>query len=83
MKSTSFVLDKEVVRVVNKMKKTGVKVLRGDEWHVEGDLILNKRKVYVPKNKELKVEIIWLYYDVLVVGHRRRWKMTDLVTKNY
>ena len=64
--------DEEVVRVVKKMKKAGVKVLRGDEWHVEEDLILSERKVYVPKNEELRVEIIWLYHNILAAGHRRR-----------
>ena len=65
------------------MKKAGVKVLRGDEWHVEEDLILSERKVYVPKNEELRVEIIWLYHNILAAGHRRRQKMMELVTRNY
>jgi len=34
--------------------------------------VLKKRKVYVPKDKALRVEIIWLYYEVLVTGHRGR-----------
>jgi len=33
---------------------------------------LNEGKVYVSKNKELRVEIIWLYYDVPVTGHEER-----------
>ena len=35
------------------------------------------------KNKELRSEIIWLYYDIPVAGHRGRWKMTKLVARNY
>ena len=27
------------------------------------------RKVYVPKDKELRVEIIWLHHDVLIAEH--------------
>jgi len=61
--------DKEVVRVVEKMKKVEVKVLRGEEWQIEGDLVLKKENVYVPKDKALRVEIIQLHYDVLVAGH--------------
>ena len=34
--------DKEVVRVVEEIKKTGVKVIKGDEWQVEGDLVLKE-----------------------------------------
>jgi len=29
------------------------------------------------------VEIIQLYHDVPAAGHRRRWKITELVTRNY
>ena len=63
---------KKVIRVVKKMKKTRVKVLWGDEWQIEGDLVLKEGKIYIPKNKELRVEIIRLYYNVLVVGHGGR-----------
>ena len=44
--------------------------------------MLKEEKVYVPKDKELWIEIIQLHHDVLVVGHRGRWK-TELVTRNY
>ena len=75
--------DKEVVKVVEKMKKARIKAVRGEEWQLEGDLILKKRKVYVPKDEELRIEIIQLHHDVLVARHRGKWKMTELVTRNY
>jgi len=50
--------DKEVVRVVEEIKKARIKVVRGEEWQLKGDLVLKKGKVYVPKNKELRAEII-------------------------
>ena len=40
------------------MKKAGVKILRGDEWQIERNLVLKEGNVYVPKDKELRVEII-------------------------
>jgi len=46
------------------MKKAGLKVLRGNEWKVEGNLVLKGEKIYILKNKELRVEIIWLHYDM-------------------
>ena len=45
--------------------------------------MLKEGKVYVPKDKELRAEVIWLHHDVLAVGHRGRWKMVELVTRNY
>jgi len=65
------------------MKKVGVKVVRGEEWQIEGELVLKEGKVYVLKDEKLRVEIIWLHHDTLVTGHGEKWKMTELVTKNY
>ena len=76
-------IDKEVVRVVKKMKKVGVKVVKEEEWQIKGDLVLKEGKVYVPKDKELREEIIWLHHNTLVAGHRRKWKITELVMRNY
>jgi len=50
--------DKEVVRVVEEMKKAGVKVLQGEEWQIEEELVLKEGKVYMPKDMELRAEII-------------------------
>ncbi len=46
--------DKDVVRVVEEMKKAKVKELQGNEWQIEGDLVLKKEKVYISKNKEFE-----------------------------
>ena len=65
------------------MKKAKVKELQEEEWQIKGDLVLKEGKIYVSKNKELRVDIIWLHHDVLVAGHKRRWKTVELVTRNY
>ena len=75
--------DKEVVRVAEEMKKTGVKVLQGEEWQIEGELMLKKEKVYMLKDEALRVEIIWLHHNIPVAEHREKWKMTELVTQNW
>jgi len=50
----------------------GIRALRDKEWQLEGDLILKKEKVYVPKDEELRVEIIQLHYDIPVAGHEEK-----------
>ena len=40
------------------MKKAKVKELQGSEWQIEEVLVLKKGKVYVPKDEELRVEVI-------------------------
>jgi len=46
-------------------------------------LILKEGKVYVPKDKKLRAEIVRLHHDTPVEGHGGQWKMTELVTKNF
>ena len=75
--------DEDVIRVVEEMKKTEVRELRGNEWKIEGDLVLKEEKMYVPKDEELRVEVIWLHHDVPAAGHGEKWKMVELVTRNY
>ena len=41
--------DEDVVRVVEEMKKAGVRELQGNEWKIEGELVLKEGKVYVLK----------------------------------
>ena len=75
--------DKEVVRIVEQMKKAGVKAIQGEEWKMEGKLVLKEGKVYMPKDEELRTEIIWLHHDVPIAEYGRKWKMVELVTRNY
>ena len=37
---------------------------------MEGELVLKKGKVYVPKDEELRTEIIQLHHDVPIAGNR-------------
>jgi len=52
------------------MKKTKVKELRENEWKIEGELMLKEEKVYILKDKELRVEVIWVHHNVSAAEHR-------------
>jgi len=62
--------DEEVIRIVENMKKAGVKVIQGGEWKIEEELVLKEEKVYVLKDDELRTGIIQLHHNVPVAGHR-------------
>jgi len=79
----SKAVDDEVVKIVEEMKRANVKVLRNEEWREEDGLMLKERKVYVPKDEELRAEIIRLHHDTPVGGHRGQWKTVELVTRNF
>jgi len=74
--------NKKVVKAVEKLKKVGIKTLRDEKWTVEEGLVIKEKQVYVPEG-ELREEMIYLHHDMLVEGHGRRWKTTELITRNY
>jgi len=61
--------DEEVIKAVEKMKKARVKMLRNKEWQIEEGLVLKEGRVYIPKDENLRVEIIWLHHDTPIAGH--------------
>jgi len=64
--------DEDVIRIVEEMKKAGVKELRGNKWKIEEELVLKEGKVYVLKDEELRAEVIQLHHNVLAAGHGGR-----------
>ena len=62
--------DNEVIKVVKEMKWPRVKMLRDEEQRKINGIMYKKGKVYVPKDKKLRAEIIRLYYDTPVKGHK-------------
>jgi len=63
--------DEEVIKVVEEMKKAGVKTLRNEEWQVKEGLVLKKERVYILKDEKLRMEIIQLHHDMPIAGHGR------------
>jgi len=74
--------DEKVVKAVEELKKAGIKTLKDEEWKVEDGIVIKEGRIYVPKG-DLRREIIQLYHDTLVGGHRGRWKMMELIGRNY
>src|SRR5258708_19412887 len=57
--------------------------LHSDEWtHTEG-VVLYRGKVYVPDNPQLHHDLVHAHHSATVTGHPRRWKMLELVSRNY
>jgi len=65
----SKVRDDEMVKVVEEIKKAGVKMLRDEEWREADGIMYKERKVYVLKDDKLRAEIIRLHHNTPVGGH--------------
>jgi len=45
-------------------------MLRDEEWREVDGIMYKEEKVYIPKDKQLRMEIIWLHHDMPVGQHR-------------
>ena len=79
----SKVKDDEVIKVVKKIKWARVKILRDKKQREVNSIMYKEKKVYMPKDNILRVEIIRLHYNTLVGGYRRQQKTVELVTRNF
>jgi len=68
----SKVKDNEVVKAVEEMKQAGVKMLRDEEWREIDSVMYKEGKVYVPRDDELRTEIVRLHHNTPVGGHGRQ-----------
>ena len=50
---------------------------------MENGLLLRRGKVYVPKDMNLRIELLKLHHDTLLAGHPGRWKTLEIVSRNY
>jgi len=74
--------DEKIVKAVEELKRAGIKALKDEEWKVEDGIVLKEGRIYVPE-EDLRREIIQLHYDTPIGEHRGRWKMAELVARNY
>ena len=79
----SEVKGNEMIKAVEEIKQAEVKILRDREWREVNGIIYKEGKVYIPKDKKLKAEIIQLHYNTLVGEYREQWKTVELVTRNF
>ena len=45
--------------------------------------MLKEEKVYIPKDDELRAEVIQWHHDVSMAEHGGKWKIVELITRNY
>ena len=60
--------DEKIVKVVEELKRAGIKVLKDEEWEIENGIVLKEGRIYVPEG-DLRREIIQLHHDTPVEGH--------------
>ncbi|THH01637.1 hypothetical protein EW145_g6879 [Phellinidium pouzarii] len=53
-----------------------------DDWTTDSDLLLFRKHIYIPDNKDLKQQILHLFHDLPSFGHPGIFKTTSLIYHN-
>jgi hypothetical protein len=77
--------DTEVSQAVETILRNGPRsITRGlEEWNLEDGLILYRGHIYVPKDNDLRKDIVRLYHDNIAMGHPGRWKTYELISREF
>src|SRR5258708_5423321 len=69
--------------VVKALRELGAGTLRSDKWERDGNLVMYRGCVYVPKDPQLRHDIVHAHHDSMMTGHPGWWKPLELVSHNY
>src|SRR5258707_2024227 len=69
--------------VVKALQELGAGMLQSDKWERDGDLVMYRGCVYVPKDPQLRHDIAHTHHDSMMTGHPGQWKTLELVSHNY
>lgn len=72
-----------MAQLARELKAKGKKIVKGDEWEFEDRLLLHNGKIYVPKDDDLRTELITLHHDTPIAGHPGKWKTLEPLSQNY
>lgn len=77
--------DREVVDAITALLKEGPQTIQNDiaEWAHEDGLTLRRGRVYVPKDEQLRRDIVKEFHDSPAAGHPGHWKTTELIQRSY
>src|SRR5271170_598240 len=78
-------LDDIVTQSLETIQKSGPRsIIQGlKDWNLEDSLILYQGKIYVPKNLELRREVVKSCHEPLVFGHPGQYKTLEIVQGNF
>src|SRR5271168_1993349 len=78
-------LDDIVSQALDTIRTSGPRAITQGlkEWNFEDGLILYRGKIYVPKNIELRREVVKSCHDPAIFGHPGRYKTLEIVQRNF
>jgi len=77
--------DTEVSQALESVLRNGPRsVTKGlEDWNLEDGLILYRGHIYVPKDDDLRKDIVKQYHETIATGHPGRWKTYELLSREF
>jgi len=74
--------EEPVAKAARELQQTSSKTVHSMEWSEDDRVLRFRGKIYIPRNSDLRRQIVSLCHDTKVAGHPRRWKMLEMVSRN-
>ena len=76
--------EESVAKAAKELRKDKSRgTVRSAEWSEFEGLMMFRGKIYVPKDLELRRQIVEQHHDSRIAGHPGRFKTLELVSRNY
>jgi len=75
--------EEPVAKVARELWQAVSKTVCSAKWSEEEELLWFRDKIYVPRNADLRRRVVFLCHDTKVARYPERWKMLELVSRDY
>jgi hypothetical protein len=76
--------EESVAKAARELRKDkGRGTVKSAEWSESEGLLMFRGKIIVPKDRELRRQIVEQHHNTHVAGHAGRFKMLEMVSRNY
>ena len=73
--------EEPVAKAARELRQASSKTVRSAEWSEEDGVLWFRGKIYVPRNSDLRRQVVSLCHDTKVARHPGRWKTLELVSQ--
>ena len=75
--------EEPISKAIKELKASKTQTVKTAEWTLLDGLLSFRGRTYVLDYLDLRRRIVSLCHDTRIAGHAGRWKMLELVSKNY
>jgi len=75
--------EEPVAKAARELQQASGKMVHSVEWSEDDRVLRFRGKIYVPRNADLRRQVVSLCHDTKVAGHPGHWKTLELISRDY